>query len=65
MSVQTRITKLKRHFIAWLVRMCTPVSASVCEMAEMNDLDLRDLAIGRSQIPYFIRACATELDMDR
>ena len=47
--------KTKLYFTAWIRRLCAPASSSARDMAAMNDLDLRDLAIGRSQIPYLFQ----------
>jgi uncharacterized protein YjiS (DUF1127 family) len=65
MSQQIRIGEMKLPIRKWLLRFWTPASPSVREMAEMSDLDLRDLAIGRSQISYFIHASGTEPAIDR
>lgn len=56
MSQQIPTGKIKQYFTTLMQRLCAP--SSLLEMQGMSDLDLRDLGIGRSQIPYLFQAPA-------
>lgn len=48
-----------------LKRLLARLADGKIEPHTSNDLDLHDVATGRSQIPHFIRAYTTEPDIDR